>query len=270
MTTQVATHDNLSDDNGTKVSLEKAAVQEVVTQQKLHGSNNNYPFHSHSLEFDKSLQLLEKQPKDNATEMEKNGLLIDYSKRVTFQGDIIDRISAVSKIVTKKSPKEDNGLTCEKKVCQNKFNPCLDIKNTPTKDDTRKKSRSKSSKGGIAKFTSDYWQHGLQTSVKYIPTIPTRNNLNEDNGLTCPHCAKGFASQGGLDYHVEKKVCQNKFTNSTSRKRKLPKGVHETAAGNYQVQCFTKEETVVLETFRLWNQHRTPQRVKPTNLGSFT
>ena len=117
---RVATHDNLSGDNGTNVSLEKAAVQEVVTQQKLHGSNNNDPFHSHSLEFDK-LQFLEKQPKDDdndGTEMKKNGLSIDYSKRVTFQGDIIDRISAVSKIITKKSPKEDNGLTCEKKVCQ--------------------------------------------------------------------------------------------------------------------------------------------------------
>jgi len=247
VSTQVATHDNLSDDNGTKASLEKSAVQEVVTQQKLHGSNNNDPFHSHSLEFDK-LQFLEKQPKDNATEMEKNGLSIDYSKRVTFQGDIIDRISAVSKIITKKSIKEDNGLICEK--CQNKFNPCLDIKNTPTKDDTRKKSRSKSSKGGIAKFTSDYWQHGLQTSVTYIPTTPTRNNLNEDNGLTCPHCAKGFASQGGLDYHVEKKVCQNKFTNSTSRKRKLPKGVHETTAGNYQVQMFYQGRNRSIRNFQ--------------------
>jgi len=212
VSTQVATHDNLSDDNGTKVSLEKAAVQEVVTQQKLHGSNNTDPFHSHSLEFDK-LQFLEKQPKDDDTEMKKNGLSIEYSKRVTFQGDIIDRISAVSKIITKKSTKEDNGLTCEKKVCQNKFNPCLDnIKNTPTKDDARKKSRSKSSKGGIAKFTSDYWQHGLQKfdeSSSQLAEVPT-----------------------------------------TVSKRKLPKGVYETPSGNLQVRVWYQSSQRSIGTFQ--------------------
>jgi len=216
VSTQVANNDKLlSDDNGTKVSLEKAAVQEVVTQQKLHGSNNNDPFHSHhSLEFDKSLQLLEKQPKDNATEMEKNGLSIDYSKRVTFQGDIIDRISAVSNIITKKSTKEDNGLTCEKKVCQNKFNPCLNIKNTPTKDDTRKKSRPKSSKGGIAKFTSDYWQHGLQKfdeSSSQLAEVPVPTTVS---------------------------------------KRKLPKGVYETPSGNLQVRVWYQSSQRSIGTFQ--------------------
>ena len=28
--------------------------------------------------------------------------------------------------------------------------------------------------------------------------------------MTCPHCSKEFVSQGGLDYHVEKEVCQKK------------------------------------------------------------
>ena len=228
LTAQVATHDNLSDDNGTKVSLEKAAVQEVVTQQKLHGSNNNDPFHSH-LEFDKSLQLLEQQPKDNATEMEKNGLSIDYSKRVTFQGDIIDRISAVSKIITKKSPKEDNGLTCEKKVCQNKFNPCLDIKNTPTKDDTRKKSRSKSSKRGIAKFTSDYWQHGLQTF--------------DESSSQLSAAATNQKSQSGSPSAI-----------FPSHKRKPPKGVYETTAGNYQVRLYYQSSLQYIGTFQTLKQ----------------
>ena len=33
----------------------------------------------------------------------------------------------------------------------------------------------------------------------------------EATELNCPNCSKGFASQNGLDYHVEKKVCQNKL-----------------------------------------------------------
>jgi len=38
----------------------------------------------------------------------------------------------------------------------------------------------------------------------------------ETNRLTCPHCSKKFASQGGLDYHVEKKVCQRKKKHVTT------------------------------------------------------
>ena len=38
----------------------------------------------------------------------------------------------------------------------------------------------------------------------------TRNSSKEANGLTCPHCSKEFVSQGGLDYHVENKVCQRR------------------------------------------------------------
>jgi len=33
----------------------------------------------------------------------------------------------------------------------------------------------------------------------------------EATELNCPNCSKGFASQNGLDYHVEKKVCQTKL-----------------------------------------------------------
>ena len=314
---------NWSNDNGTKASSEEAA-QEVVPQQK----------HKSNLEMFDKLQFLEKQPPNNndGIEMKKNGLSIDYSKRVTFQGDIVDRIDAVpttvSKIFTKKYPKEDNGLTCPHcakgfvsqggldyhilLACQIKLpnstinirrkrklpkgvyetplgnyqvqvyyqgrSRCIgsfqtleqatlaseivrsmlekdkgmhlsakecerniklakeaalkvedgsispqsgksglqqaeketvtfngDIENKPAKDGIRKKSRSKGEGGRIAKITSDYWQHGLQTSVTF----------KEDNGLTCPICTKEFASQGGFDYHVEKKVCHNKFTNST-------------------------------------------------------
>jgi len=38
----------------------------------------------------------------------------------------------------------------------------------------------------------------------------TKKSTKESNGLTCPHCSKEFVSQGGLDYHLEKKVCQRK------------------------------------------------------------
>jgi len=37
-----------------------------------------------------------------------------------------------------------------------------------------------------------------------------KSSKEATNGLTCPHCSKEFVSQGGLDYHVEKKVCQKK------------------------------------------------------------
>ena len=36
----------------------------------------------------------------------------------------------------------------------------------------------------------------------------------EANELTCPNCSKGFASQSGLDYHLERNVCQNKLPQS--------------------------------------------------------
>ena len=38
----------------------------------------------------------------------------------------------------------------------------------------------------------------------------TTKSSKEANGLTCPHCSKEFVSQGGLDYHIEKKVCQRR------------------------------------------------------------
>ena len=39
----------------------------------------------------------------------------------------------------------------------------------------------------------------------------TKKPPKETNGsLTCPHCSKEFVSQGGLDYHIEKKVCQRR------------------------------------------------------------
>jgi len=38
----------------------------------------------------------------------------------------------------------------------------------------------------------------------------TKKSSKEANGLTCPHCSKEFVSQGGLDYHIEKKVCQRR------------------------------------------------------------
>jgi len=38
----------------------------------------------------------------------------------------------------------------------------------------------------------------------------TKKSTKEANGLTCPYCSKEFVSQGGLDYHIEKKVCQRK------------------------------------------------------------
>jgi len=39
----------------------------------------------------------------------------------------------------------------------------------------------------------------------------------EANELTCPNCSKGFASQNGLDYHLEKKVCQTKLPPAVSK-----------------------------------------------------
>jgi len=223
--------------NGTKASLEESAVREVVPQQKIHGSDNDDPFHSHSLEMFDKLQLLEKQPNDDGVDVNKNGneersqMGVDNSKRVTFQGDVTDRIAAVpttampttavptsvSKIFTKKYHKENNRLTCPHcakgfvsqggldyhvlLACQNKLPTSLIITtNKPTKDVERKKRRSKSM-GGIAKITSDYWQHGV------LSTAAT----NQKSQSSSPSAI--FPSQ----------------------KRKLPKGVYETIAGNYQV-----------------------------------
>jgi len=70
-------------------------------QQRLHESNN--PFESHSLEMFDKLQFLQPQPnnEDEGTEMNmKNGISRDYSKRITFQGDVIDRIAAVPTLPT--------------------------------------------------------------------------------------------------------------------------------------------------------------------------
>jgi len=68
-------------------------------QQRLQDSNN--PFESHSLEMFDKLQFLQpttttNDNEDGSTEMNmKNGISRDYSKRITFQGDVIDRIAAV-------------------------------------------------------------------------------------------------------------------------------------------------------------------------------
>jgi len=67
-------------------------------QQRLQDSNN--PFESHSLEMFDKLQFLQPSTtndnEEDGTEMNlKNGISRDYSKRITFQGDVIDRIAAV-------------------------------------------------------------------------------------------------------------------------------------------------------------------------------
>ena len=68
-------------------------------QQRLQDGNVNNPFESHSLEMFDKLQFLQPSATTNDnedTEMNiKNDISRDYSKRITFQGDVIDRIAAV-------------------------------------------------------------------------------------------------------------------------------------------------------------------------------
>ena len=283
---------NFNDDKDTKVSSEEVAVQEVVPTllsttikvnggnngpgsrqdmsgqsktmpmickipqskpQKLHGSNDSDPYHSHSLEMFDKLQLLEKQPKDDGIDVNKNGnedrsqMSVDYSKRVTFQGDVIDRIdavptsampttavptSSVSKILTKKYHKEDNRLTCPH--CTKEFvsqggldyHVLLACQNKPvnTKESTRKKGRSKS-KGGIAKITSDYWQHGLQSSSQLSAAATNQKSQSGSPSAIFP-----------------------------SQKRIPPKGVYETRAGNYQVQVYYQSSLQYIGTFQTLEQ----------------
>jgi len=51
---------------------------------------------------------------------------------------------------------------------------------------------------------------GTNGSSNNVDNITKKKSPKEANGLTCPHCSKEFVSQGGLDYHIEKKVCQRR------------------------------------------------------------
>ena len=62
---------------------------------------------------------------------------------------------------------------------------------------------------------------GTNDSSNNVNNITKKKSPKEANGLTCPHCSKEFVSQGGLDYHVEKKVCQRR----AQRKKQVTWGI---------------------------------------------